>query len=69
MSHRFTSKNERPWLTQNHQHSKERSVQLGTKAIEYLVGNQLPVTLKSIAETAKIRPERGRYSSQYSSNK
>ncbi|MFE7083546.1 hypothetical protein [Priestia megaterium] len=53
MSHRFTLKNERPWLTQNHQHSKERSVQLGTKAIEYLVGNQLPVTLKSIAETAK----------------
>ncbi|MEB2293323.1 hypothetical protein [Priestia megaterium] len=53
MSHKFDSTNERPWLTQNHKNSKERSVQLGKEAIDYLLHNQLGVTLQSIADTTK----------------
>ena len=53
MNHKFDSTNERPWLTQNHKNSKERSVQLGKEAIDYLLDNQLGVTLQSIADTSK----------------
>lgn len=58
MSRKFDSTSERPWLTQNHQNSKERSIRLGKEAIEYLFKNKLVVTLQSIADTTKkLDPE------------
>ncbi|WRU96254.1 hypothetical protein RYX51_04010 [Priestia filamentosa] len=59
MTHKFDSTSERPWLTQNHQDSRERSVQLGKEAIEYLLKNQLVVTLQSIADTTKKLDPKG----------
>ncbi|MED3729006.1 hypothetical protein [Priestia filamentosa] len=59
MSHKFDSTSERPWLTKNHKDSRERSFQLGKEAIEYLLKNQLVITLQSIADTTKKLDPKG----------
>jgi hypothetical protein len=58
MSHQFNSKNERTWLKDVHQTRHNRSFQLGKKAIDLLVNQGLPVTLKTVSEKSKeIDPE------------
>lgn len=59
MNQTFDSKNNRAWLKDVHQIRKNRSVELGKKAIDILVNENLPVTLKAISEkSSEIDVER-----------
>lgn len=53
MSQKFNSISERLWLKDNHEDSRNRSIELGKKAIDLLVSQDLPVTLDSVSEKSK----------------
>ena len=53
MSHKFISTSERAWLKENHQASRNRSIELGKKAIDALVKDHKPVTYQTISQKSK----------------
>ncbi|HEK9099484.1 hypothetical protein KFD70_00115 [Bacillus pfraonensis] len=53
MNQTFDSTSKRDWLKDVHQIRKNRSVKLGKRAIDILVHENLPVTLKTISEKSK----------------
>lgn len=53
MSHTFPSKNNRAWLKGVHKSRSQRSFLLGKEAIDLLVKQNLPITLKTISEKSK----------------
>lgn len=53
MNQTFSSKNNRTWLKDVHQTRKNRSVELGKRAIDILVHENLPVTFKNISDKSK----------------
>lgn len=58
MSHQFSSKNEKTWLKDVYESRSNRSISLGKEAIDLLVKQNLPVTLKTVSEKSKeIDPE------------
>ncbi|BAU28534.1 hypothetical protein DFP93_1362 [Aneurinibacillus soli] len=71
MSHTFPSKNDRAWLQDVHESRSKRSSSLGKEAIDLLVKQDLPVTLKNVSEKSKeIDPEgRGIHPNTISTNK
>ncbi|HDX9578102.1 TPA: hypothetical protein ROX88_001624 [Bacillus pseudomycoides] len=58
MNQMFPSKDNRTWLKEVHESRNQRSLLLGKKAIDLLVKQNLPVTLKTVSEKSKeIDPE------------
>ncbi|MEI2311261.1 hypothetical protein [Bacillus nitratireducens] len=53
MAHTFPSKNNRTWLKRVHESRSQRSLLLGKGAIDLLVKQNLPVTLKTVSEKSK----------------
>ncbi|PHG67304.1 hypothetical protein [Bacillus toyonensis] len=53
MNHTFPSKNNRTWLKGVHESRSQRSLLLGKGAIDLLVKQNLPVTLKTVSEKSK----------------
>ncbi|KFM95537.1 hypothetical protein [Bacillus clarus] len=59
MNQTFPLKNKRTWLKEVHEFRSQRSLSLGKEAIELLVKQNLPVTLKTVSEKSKeIDPEK-----------
>ncbi|WP_144569059.1 hypothetical protein [Bacillus pseudomycoides] len=58
MNQTFPSKDNRTWLKEVHESRSQRSLLLGKEAIDLLVKQNLPVTLKTVSEKSKdIDPE------------
>ncbi|WP_242218656.1 hypothetical protein [Bacillus cereus group sp. BfR-BA-01380] len=58
MNQTFPSKDNRTWLKKVHESRSQRSLLLGKEAIDLLVKQNLPVTLKTVSEKSKeINPE------------
>ena len=53
MSHTFPSRNNRIWLKGVYESRSQRSLLLGKGAIDLLVKQDLPVTLKTVSEKSK----------------
>ncbi|MBG9617627.1 hypothetical protein [Bacillus cereus] len=53
MSHTFSSRNNRTWLNGVYESRSQRSLLLGKGAIDLLVKQNLPVTLKTVSEKSK----------------
>ncbi|PGB04689.1 hypothetical protein [Bacillus toyonensis] len=53
MSHTFPSRNNRTWLKEVYESRSQRSLLLGKGAIDLLVKQKLPVTLKTVSEKSK----------------
>lgn len=53
MSHTFPSRNNRTWLKGVYESRSQRSLLLGKGAIDLLVKQNLPVTLKTVSEKSK----------------
>ncbi|HGA0510732.1 TPA: hypothetical protein ACIQMB_003631 [Bacillus pacificus] len=53
MNHTFPSKNNRAWLKEVYESRSHRSFLLGKEAINLLVKENLPVTLKTVSEKSK----------------
>lgn len=56
----ITPSGNRPWLKSVHEQRKERSIQLGIQAIDALVADKTPVTLKNIHEKSKELDSNGK---------
>ncbi|KZR59357.1 hypothetical protein [Pseudobacillus badius] len=56
----ITPSGNRPWLKSVYEQRKERSIQLGIQAIDALVADETPVTLKNIQEKSKELDSNGK---------
>ncbi|MEB8650029.1 hypothetical protein ACWKTX_19055 [Bacillus thuringiensis] len=58
MNQKSPLKNNRTWLKELHESRSQRSLSLGKEAIDLLVKQKLPVTLKTVSEKSKeVDPE------------
>ncbi|MEB2301652.1 hypothetical protein LAV72_18775 [Lysinibacillus xylanilyticus] len=53
MTPTFNSKNERPWLTENHKRRSDRSIRIGKETIDRLIKKGIPVTFANVAQCSK----------------
>lgn len=60
MNHKSNSKNDKPWLSKVHQQKKDRSRDIGIRAIDALVKEETPVTLKNIEVKSKSLDPKGK---------
>ena len=49
----FNSKNERPWLTENHKRRSDRAIRIGKETIDRLIKKGIPVTFANVAQWSK----------------
>ncbi|MFJ7980112.1 hypothetical protein ACIQ1D_07410 [Lysinibacillus xylanilyticus] len=53
MNPTFNSKNERPWLTENHKRRSERAIRIGKETIDQLIKKGVPITYSNVAKWSK----------------
>jgi len=53
MNSKFNSKNERPWLTENHKKRSERAIRIGKEIIDQLIKKEIPITYSNVAKGLK----------------
>lgn len=53
MNSKFNSKNERPWLTENHKRRSERAIRIGKETIDQLIKKGVPITYSNVAKWSK----------------
>jgi len=53
MTPTFNSKNDRPWLIENHKRRSERVIQIGKETIDQLIKKGIPVTYSNVAKESK----------------
>lgn len=53
MNPTFNSKNERPWLSENHKRRSDRAIRIGKETIDRLIKNGIPVTFANVAQWSK----------------
>lgn len=53
MTPTFNSKNDRPWLTENHKRRSERAIRIGKETIDLLIKKGILVTYSNIAQWSK----------------
>ncbi|MEH6945376.1 hypothetical protein [Bacillus sp. JJ722] len=56
----FNSTNEKPWLKENHQKRRERTIQIGKKTIDLLREKDISVTFANIAQWSKEVDDEGK---------
>ncbi|MGE7695906.1 hypothetical protein ACQKNC_17665 [Lysinibacillus sp. NPDC094177] len=53
MNPTFNSKNERPWLAENHKRRSDRAIRIGKETIDRLIKIGIPVTFANVAKWSK----------------
>ncbi|OQD34471.1 hypothetical protein [Bacillus toyonensis] len=53
MNQKFSSVNERPWLTENHKRRSDRVMRIGKETIDWLIKKGIPVTYSNVAQGSK----------------
>lgn len=53
MNPTFNSKNERPWLIENHKRRSDRATRIGKETIDLLIKRRIPITYSNVAQWSK----------------